>query len=252
MSTYTTIGDVDTWWDVRGKGPAAVLLHPGGADSRAWDPNLPGLGRTFRCYRFDRRGQGRTPDVGGPITFEAMARDTIGFLETVVGGPAHLVGHSIGAPVGLLVAQRRPDLVPGLVFSEGVFHHEGWRPGVLDPLPPEVHAFLGGLYAEVSPHGAERWPDVWARLDAEHHRAPALSAEDLARISTPSLLMFADDETEVEVDHVRAMHRAMPNAQLAVLPGTGHGLPADKPDLFNLLVSAFLTEVSSAASARTV
>jgi pimeloyl-ACP methyl ester carboxylesterase len=41
----------------------------------------------------------------------------IAFLETVVGGPAHLVGHSIGAPVGLLVAQRRPDLVSD--FLEG-------------------------------------------------------------------------------------------------------------------------------------
>jgi pimeloyl-ACP methyl ester carboxylesterase len=41
----------------------------------------------------------------------------IAFLETVVGGPAHLVGHSIGAPVALLVAQRRPDLVSD--FLEG-------------------------------------------------------------------------------------------------------------------------------------
>jgi pimeloyl-ACP methyl ester carboxylesterase len=245
MSHYTTINHVRTWWDARGDGPALVLLHPGGADSRAWDANLPGLARSFRCWRFDRRGQGRTHDVGGPITFDAMADDTIAFLETVVGGPAHLLGHSIGAPVGLLVAQRRPDLVRGLVFSEGVFHHDGWLPGVLDTLAPDVHDFLGGLYAEVSPHGAEHWPDVWARMDAEHHRAPALTTDDLASINTPSLLVFADGETEIHTDHVHAMHRAMPNAQLAVLPGTGHGLPADKPDLFNLITTDFLTEVTA-------
>lgn len=236
----TTPGAVETWWDVHGDGAPLVLLHPGGADSRAWDTNLAGLAARFRCFRFDRRGQGRTPDVGGPITFDAMTDDTIAFVETVVGGPAHLVGHSIGAPVGLLVALRRPDLVTGVVFSEGVFHHDGWRPGVLDPLAEDVLAFLGGLYAEVAPHGADHWPDVWARLDAEHHRAPALTTDDLAAIATPSLLMFADRETEVEVDHVHAMHRAMPNAQLAVLPGTGHGLPADKPELFNWLVGDFL------------
>jgi hypothetical protein len=115
--------------------------------------------------------------------------------------------------------------VPGLVFSEGVFHHDGWRPGVLDPLPENLLAFLGGLYAEVSPHGADHWPDVWARLDAEHHRAPALSTDDLVAIATPSLLMFADGETEVEIEHVHAMHRAMPGAQLAVLPGTGTRCP---------------------------
>jgi pimeloyl-ACP methyl ester carboxylesterase len=240
----TRIGDVETWWDVHGEGPRLVLLHPGGADSRAWDPNLDGLARSFRTYRFDRRGQGRTPDVGGPITFDQMTLDTIGFLEAVVGEPAHLAGHSVGAPVGLLVALRRPDLVRGLVFSEGVFHHDGWLPGVLDPLPPDVLDFLGGLYAEVSPHGAGHWPEVWARLDHEHHRAPALSTGDLARIATPSLLMFADNETEVRVDHVHAMHRALPNAQLAVVPGTGHGLPADKPELCNWLITDFLREIA--------
>jgi pimeloyl-ACP methyl ester carboxylesterase len=234
------LGDVSTWWEVEGDGEPLVLLHPGGADSRAYDDNLPGLAKAFRCYRYDRRGQGRTPDVGGPITFAAMTDDAIAFIETAVGAPAHLVGHSIGAPVGLLVAQKRPDLVRGLVFSEGVFHHDGWIPGVLDPLPPDVHEFLGGLYAEVSPHGAEHWPHVWARLDHEHHRAPALTTDDLAAIAVPTLLMFADNETEVRTEHMHAMHRALPNAQLAVIPGTGHGLLADKPDLCNRIITEFL------------
>jgi pimeloyl-ACP methyl ester carboxylesterase len=136
MASYTQLGDVNTWWDSHGDGEPLVLLHPGGADSRAYDSNLDGLAAAFRTYRFDRRGQGRTPDVGGPITFAQMTNDAIAFIETVVGEPVHLIGHSIGAPVGLLVAQKRPDLVRGLVFSEGVFHFEGWLPGVLDPLPP--------------------------------------------------------------------------------------------------------------------
>jgi pimeloyl-ACP methyl ester carboxylesterase len=242
MSTDTRIGEGDTWWDVTGAGAPLVLLHPGGADSRAWDDTLAGLAAAFRCYRFDRRGQGRTPDPGGPITFEQMARDAIAFLEQVVGEPAHLLGHSAGAPVGLLVARERPDLVRGLVHIEAPFHFDGWRPGVLDPLPPDVEAFLGDLYGEVSPHGREHWPAVWERLDAEHHRAPALTTDDLAAIATPTLLMFADTEGEVRTDHLHAMHEALPNAQLAIVPGTGHGLPSDKPALVNLMVAEFLAE----------
>jgi pimeloyl-ACP methyl ester carboxylesterase len=244
MAAMSELGNVSSWWDVDGDGEPLVLLHPGGADSRAYDDNLPGLATAFRCYRYDRRGQGRTPDVGGPITFEAMTDDAIAFIETVVGAPAHLVGHSIGAPVGLLVAQKRPDLVRGLVFSEGVFHHDGWIPGVLDPLPPDVHEFLGGLYAEVSPHGAGHWPDVWARLDHEHHQAPALTTDELGAIAVPTLLMFADNETEVRIDHMHAMHHALPDAQLAVIPGTGHGLLADKPDLCNRIITEFLAEAT--------
>ena len=244
MTAMIKLGDVSTWWDVGGDGEPLVLLHPGGADSRAYDDNLPGLATAFRCYRYDRRGQGRTPDVGGPITFDAMTDDAIAYIETVVGEPAHLVGHSVGAPVGLLIAQKRPDLVRGLVFSEGVFHYDGWIPGVLDPLPPDVHEFLGGLYAEVSPHGAEHWPDVWARLDHEHHRAPSLTIDELAAIAVPTLLIFADNGTEVRIEHMHAMHRALPDAQLAVIPGTGHGLLADKPDLCNRIITEFLAEAT--------
>jgi pimeloyl-ACP methyl ester carboxylesterase len=111
---------------------------------------------------------------------------------------------------------------------------------VLDPLPPDVDAFLGGAYGEVSPHGPEHWRSVWPRLEAEHHRSPALTTADLAAIDTPTLLMSADNASEVTVDHLHAMHRALPHAQLAIVPGTTHGLPADKP--LNRLVIDFLTE----------
>jgi len=249
MSQMIQLGEVATWWDVHGEGEPLVLLHPGGADSRAYDAYLPGLAAAFRTYRFDRRGQGRTPDPGGPITFAQMTDDTIAFIETVVGAPAHLLGHSIGAPVALLVARKRPDLVRGLVFSEGVFHHEGWLEGVLDPLPDDVLEFLGGLYGEVSPHGPEHWPAVWGRLDEEHHRAPALTPEDLAGIATPSLLMFADNDGEVRIEHLHEMHGSLPHAQLAIVPGTGHGLLADKPDLCNRMIVDFLREVDAGLSA---
>jgi pimeloyl-ACP methyl ester carboxylesterase len=57
--------------------------------------------------------------------------------------------------------------------------------------------------------------------------------------------MFADNEGEVSIDHMHAMHRALPNAQLAVVPGTGHGLLADKPDLCNRMILEFLDETAA-------
>jgi len=130
-----------------------VLLHPGLADSRAFEEYVPELTRHFRVFRPDRRGHGRTPDVDGPITHELMARDTIAFLEQVVGAPAHLLGHSDGAPVALLVALERPDLVRRLVFSAGVFHHEGWAPGAIE-LDEETEAFFLEYWGAVAPQGA--------------------------------------------------------------------------------------------------
>ena len=130
MADYVELLGVRTWYDDYGEGEALVLLHPGGAgvDARAWRPNLEPLSAEFRVFTPERRGHGRTPDVEGPITFELMAQDTVAFLETVVGEPAHLVGCSDGAIVGLLVALHRPDLVRKLAFIAGVFHYEGWAP----------------------------------------------------------------------------------------------------------------------------
>jgi pimeloyl-ACP methyl ester carboxylesterase len=238
--SYIQLGDVRTWYTDRGRGEPLVLLHPGAADSRAFEmTNLDGLTDHFHTYLFDRRGHGRTADVPGPIGYAQMADDAIAFIEAVVGGPAHLLGHSDGAPVALLVALNRPDLVRRLVFASGVYHHEGWLPGVLD-IDEEATDFLRGWYAEVSPDGGDHWDTFYAKLDRMHHREPTLTPDDLAGIATPTLLLFGDDD-EVEPAHIHTMHRALPHAQLAIVPGTGHGVLGDKPDLCNRMIIDFLT-----------
>src|SRR3954454_13259080 len=100
-------------------------MHGGLVDTRFFDPNLGRLAERFHVYTPERRGHGHTPDVPGPITYQLMADDTIAFLETVVGGPADLVGHSDGAVVAMLVAIQRPDLVKRLVMISGGFRQVG-------------------------------------------------------------------------------------------------------------------------------
>jgi pimeloyl-ACP methyl ester carboxylesterase len=79
------LGELDTSYEADGDGPPLVLLHPGLADARAFERNVPGLAEHRRVYRPDRRGHGRTPDVDGPISYAGMADDTLAFLEQVVG-----------------------------------------------------------------------------------------------------------------------------------------------------------------------
>ena len=242
MTVYTRmkirLGDVDTWYDEHGEGEALVLLHPGGADSRAWEANLAPLAARFHVFTPDRRGHGRTPDVPGPIGMEQMAHDTIAFLEQVVGGPAHLVGCSDGSVVGLLVAWLRPDLVRRLVFVCGVFHHEGWLPGSIK-LDEPTSAFLGAWYAEVSPDGGEHWPVVEEKLYRAHLNEPALTTSDLARVPNPTLVMLGDRD-EVRIEHAVELYRSLPDAELAIVPGTSHGLLVEKRELCNTMIVDFL------------
>jgi pimeloyl-ACP methyl ester carboxylesterase len=233
------LGGVDTWYEERGEGEPLVLLHPGGADARAWGPNVGPLAERFRVLTPERRGHGRTPDVEGPITYDLMVDDTIAFIEAVVGGPCHLVGCSAGANVALLSALRRPDLARRVVVISGVFHRDGWIPAAIDP-DAEPHEAIARGHAQLSPDGPDHFPVVAAKLRRMDFEEPRLAAADLGAVGARTLVMLGDDD-EVTLEHAVAMYRALPDGELAVVPGTSHGLLHEKPELCNRLLLDFLT-----------
>jgi pimeloyl-ACP methyl ester carboxylesterase len=95
-------------------------------------------------------------------------------------------------------------------------------------------------YAELSPDGPEHLAVVVEKL------APALAVTsvrlpDLARVAAPTLVMAADDDM-VSIAPLEAMRDALPDAQVAVVPGTSHALPLEKPDLTARLIRDFLAD----------
>jgi pimeloyl-ACP methyl ester carboxylesterase len=239
VADYADLGDVRTWYDKHGEGEPLVLLHPGGADARAWAPNLDALAAHFKVFTPERRGHGRTPDVEGPITYELMANDTIAFIERIVAGPAHLVGCSAGASVALHVAVRRPDLARRVVLISGVFHRDGWVASAIDPDadPPEI---LARGYRELSPDGPDHFAVVGAKLARMNWEEPTLAVSDLRGLTSRTLVMIGDDD-EVTLEHAIATYRALVDAELAVIPGTSHGLLHEKAALCNSIIVDFLT-----------
>ena len=246
MGVYVQIGDVKTWYDDAGDGDPLVLLHGGIATNDTWGPQLAELPMQFHVYAPERRGHGHTPDVEGPLHYAAMAADTIGFLETVVKEPAYLVGWSDGGIIGLLVAIERPDLVKKLVAIGANFNIEG----VTDELrasflatPPDSDemAMLRQLYAATSPDGPEHWPVVFGKHMEMARYEPDISLSDLGRVSGPTLVVSGDDDI-VELEHTLQMFRAIPNSELAVVPGTSHCLTMEKPELADKIIIEFLTK----------
>ena len=239
VAQYVQLGDVRTWYDEHGSGPPLVLLHGGLVDARWFEPNLPALAEHFHVYTPERRGHGHTPDVEGPISYPVMADDTIAFLDTVVGGPAHLVGHSDGAVTAMLVAMQRPDLVDRLVMISGGFDKSGEAVPDMPWDVAAIDAFLGPAYGEVSPDGRDHFPVVAAKIGEMAAKEPNLDVSELARVRARSLVMFADDDL-MTLGHAVQMFDALPNAELAVVPGTSHFLTQEKPHLVNALVLDFL------------
>ena len=114
--------------------PTVVLLHSGGLTSRQWRRLRERLAPRFEVAAPDFLGyrpEARWPD-GAPFHFH---RD-VELIESLVVGPAHLVGHSYGGLIALQFALRRPHLVRSIAVYEPV------AMGVLDDEADDYDAIV--------------------------------------------------------------------------------------------------------------
>lgn len=237
---HTKLLGHDTWYRrSEGRGTVTVLLHGGLSSSASlWRSLGKRLARRGPVAVFDRRGHGRTADTDAPFSYDTMADETIAFLE-FVGGPCHLVGYSDGGIVALLTALRRPDLVSRLVLVGANYHVDG-----LHPLPrpassgPEFDAWVL-RYAEESPLGADAAPASWAKGWDLFAREPRLTRAQLAGVTAPTLVMSGDDDV-VRLEHSVSLFQSLPDAQLAVVPGTSHALLKERPRFSSRMIWRFL------------
>jgi pimeloyl-ACP methyl ester carboxylesterase len=172
-----------------------------------------------------------------------MADDTVAYLEQEVGAPAHLVAWSDGAVVALLVAQRRPDLVARMVLI-GQFYNSSGKAAFSEVVAtlnsPETIAFLRRAYDPVSPDGPDHFPVVHAKM-MHITTEPEIALDSLADVSARTLVLQGDRDEVVTLEHSLAVVAALPEARLAVLPGT-HTLPIEHPELVNPLILSFLRD----------
>jgi pimeloyl-ACP methyl ester carboxylesterase len=244
MGAYIEVGGLKTWYDEEGSGEPLVLVHGGLSPNETWAPQMPEFAKHFRVLAPERRGHGHTPDVEGPFSYDDMATDTIGFLEAIVGGPAHLVGWSDGGIIGLIVAMRRPDLVGKLVSISANFDTTGVPEEIQSQflsMQPDSEglATLRSMYEAASPDGPEHWPVVFAKFIDMVSREPRIASSELERIAAPTLVVAGDDDL-VSLEHTIELFRSIPNAELAIVPGTSHFPAMEKADVVNRLILDFI------------
>ncbi|MFJ9775879.1 alpha/beta fold hydrolase [Kitasatospora sp. NPDC101157] len=246
MGAYITVRGLRLYYEDQGQGEPVVLLHGGAVTAESWGGQLPALSEHYRVLVPERRGHGRTQDVEGPITYQLMADDMAAFIEELGIGPARVVGWSDGGIVALHLALRRPDLVSKLAVisagtDEGITQN---TQALVDGSEESIQVLTQMFFAPyeiLSPDGPEHFPVVLDKLTRMWRQGPQLTLEDLPKITVPVLVMQGDRDG-VEVEHSAAMARALPDSQLAVLPGTSHVAPLERPDLVNRMLLDFLTD----------
>jgi pimeloyl-ACP methyl ester carboxylesterase len=79
-----------------------------------------------------------------------------------------------------------------------------------------------------SPDGPEHWPVVFAKSQKMVSTQPNITHEQLGQISAPTLVLACDGDM-ISLEHTSALYNAIPNSELAVVPGTSHALLMESP-----------------------
>jgi pimeloyl-ACP methyl ester carboxylesterase len=219
------------YYAVRGSGPALVFLHGGGdSGEHSFVRQLDLFSEHHHIVAPDQVGQGRTPEVSGPLSYTAMMEDTAELLRKLKLRHVDIVGFSDGGILALMLAVRHPDLVRRLVISGVNIAPEGLQQEDLDelratqnPKPKTIDEKLAHLWF-TSPTEAE------------------LNLGLLATIVQPVLLISGDRDA-VTLEHTLKIFHALPDAQLCVLPGTDHATFSGRSEWLNPIISAFLNRL---------
>lgn len=225
----------------RGAGAPLLLLHGGFCSLEPMRELGDLLAARHRVLAAERPGHGRTPDRDGPFDYAAMVASTLDYLDTLGVASAHVVGHSDGGIIGLLLARDHPGRVRSLVAISANLHPDAWVPDDYPhvTMPAEAHAAVDEEYARLSPDGAAHAEVVVAKLMALWTSEPHIPAGSLASMTVPTLVMAGEHDT-VDRTHTASIAAAVPGAGLAIVPGTTHMVVRERPDLVAAAVLAHI------------
>jgi hypothetical protein len=226
-------------WDNQGE--AMVLLHGGLSKTASWDYLMvPALEDEFHVFAYDRTAHGFTGDQTGSLHFEFQAKEAIAYLEDVVKEPAHLIGYSDGGIIALMVAIARPELVKSIVAIGANFHYSA---PLSDFTEAKVSEEDQAEYNLISPDAPHTLLEKTIRMNHIWKTEPDIALSDIATIQCPVLVLAGDDDV-IKHEHTIALYEALPLGQLAIIPGTSHGVVKEKPALMLAVITQFLEDLS--------
>lgn len=104
----------------RGHGEPVVFVHGSDSDYRTWCLQHEEFGNRFRAIVYNRRYHWPNKPIaeGADYSMAEHVNDLETLIQLLNAAPAHIVGHSYGALVSLLLAVQSPQLVRTLVLAE--------------------------------------------------------------------------------------------------------------------------------------
>jgi pimeloyl-ACP methyl ester carboxylesterase len=236
----TTINGATLYYEDHGDrdGQPVLLLHGGFSNAEWWANLAPVLvAAGYRVVAMDSRGHGRSAWGDLPITYEQMAADTLGLLDSLGIAKTDVVGWSDGGIIALDLAIHHPERLDRVVAYGANFTPDGVQfvPG--DQFPPFERLIAD--YRRLAPQ-PERFEELAGVLEELYKVAPNYSEAELRSIAVPVLVLDGDADEVVKLEHTRRLAALIPGSTLVLMPGTGHFAPYAQPAVFDQIVLEYL------------
>ena len=235
-----------TMLEIDGDGAPVVFVHGLGGTSNCFQAMLEAFGG-FRCIRPDLPGSGRSPRPAVPLSIALFAEIVADVIRAVGGGPAHLIGHSMGTLVAQHVAASLPECVlsltlfgpiaePGDAARERLRDRaQAVRAGGLLAVADAVAA--SGLSSATKSANPLAGPFVRQSHMRQEPEGFAQTCEALAaahgidprRLRCPVLLVTGEEDAIAPPVAVQALAEKIRGARVKVLGRCGHWTPIELP-----------------------
>lgn len=236
-------------YSVEGEGPPLFLIHGIGASRHSFDGLVAALKGKYRCIGYDLRGHGKSPTPKPPYSLDHLVDDLEALRAELGIGKAHFAGHSLGGMIGPAYARRYPHRVLSLgLYSTAAFRtaddaakvkgvvaamRTKGIPQVLETLKdrwftPEFAVARPEVISRRMQQVIDTDPEVFLSvfdIYAETEMAPWI-----AEVKAPSLVLTGENDGGCPPRLNTEIAKAMPNAELVVLPVLRHAILLEAAD----------------------
>jgi pimeloyl-ACP methyl ester carboxylesterase len=259
------VNGIYLYYEQHGEGTPLLCIHGTSSSALVWGDAVKELAGHGRCIVYDRRGSFRSqrPEPYETSDVSDHVDDAAALLDALSATPAVVIGRSYGGEIALDLARRYPTKVTALALLEPAMlsldsEAMAWAQSVVDKAL-EAGARDVSSVAEVFLRdvvGSEVWesfptelkemfigngPAILAELRG---RSLDLTAQELAEINQPTLVVSATDSPEAfrRVDGVLA--EGLPNSETFLIEG-GHFINPAHP-----AVLKFVDRVAARTASR--
>ena len=269
-----SVNGISLYYEESGQGDAIVFAHEFSDDCRSFAGQVAHFAPRYRCVVYNARGfvPSEAPEALDAYSQEQSVEDMAGLMRHLGIEAAHVVGISMGSMTTLHFGLRHPEMARSLVIC-------GTGPGDTARAKARFEAEIDEFIADIESRGWARVAEDYGLTDDRRRlrdKNPAAYAAFQERLATRAVngplqtlrrtvtgralladlseqleamevptLIVTGDEDHVCIDTSLWLKRLLPAAGLSIVPGTGHAVNLEEPDLFNRTLESFLGAVEA-------